>query len=162
MPVSVSPINKLIVDAPVTVVASLIVTVTVTTSPALSLLFAAPVALVISTLLTVGGVVSRTAGVLDEAPAAAANPSAPTAIRTPETDAAPAAAAPAPAVAVATLVVASAAAVACGNAACASTIGSISTKPADEPLICSIPAAFWGAMAASNASKSAGKAAPST
>ena len=43
---------------PVTVIASFIVTVTLTTSPALSVLFWIPVALVIASLLTVGAVVS--------------------------------------------------------------------------------------------------------
>ena len=43
---------------PVTVVASLIVTVTMTTSPTFRVLFWMPKALVIATLLTVGTVVS--------------------------------------------------------------------------------------------------------
>ena len=46
------------VGVPVTVVASLMVTVTLTTSPTLSLLFWMPVALVMATLLTVGPVAS--------------------------------------------------------------------------------------------------------
>ena len=46
------------VGVPVTVVASLMVTVTVTTSPAFSVLLTAPVALLMATALTVGAVVS--------------------------------------------------------------------------------------------------------
>ena len=43
-----------------TTVASLMVTVTVTTSPAFSVLFTAPVAVLMATALTVGAVVSTT------------------------------------------------------------------------------------------------------
>ena len=108
---------------PVTVVASLIVTVRVTTSPAFSLPLAAPVALVMATALMVGAKVSLATGVPEEEllpplPAAAANPSAPRANNTPEADAAPAAAAPAPAVAALAPAPAPAPASAAADAAC--------------------------------------------
>ena len=52
------PISNPRFGVPVTVVASLIVTVTVTTSPAFNVLFWMPVAPLITSELTVGGVVS--------------------------------------------------------------------------------------------------------
>ena len=93
--------SKPMVGVPVTVVASLMVTVTVTTSPVLSVLFAAPVALLMATELTVGAVVSLLPVLLlvllpPPPPAAAARPRTPTAIQSGEIDETPA---PAPAVA---------------------------------------------------------------